>query len=76
MARKLTHEIRRGQSFHHEDRHAKDGSMNANGIITDIEWEDKVITVSFAKGEKEEYSFDDLLGNWNEKLGGYWHYVG
>lgn len=75
--RKLTHKLQRGQSFHHEGRTTRDGKeFNSNGVVTSIDWEDKVFEVSFAKGEKEEYDFDCLLGCWNEKLGGYWHYVG
>ena len=73
--RKLYHTLRRGQSFHHEGRLGKDGTFNCNGTVGYVNWEDSIFEVFYSKGEKEEYDIDDILGCWDEKLGGYWHYV-
>ena len=73
---KLYHKIRIGQNFHHEGRMGKNGVLNTNGVITEIDYDNDEITVSYERGEREEYSFDCLWGNWSEKFNGYWHYVG
>lgn len=76
MARRLHHRIQRGQSFHHEGRTFRDSQeFNSNGVIIDIDWNEETFTVAFEKKEREEYSFDQIIGCWNESMNGYWHYV-
>lgn len=47
--------------------------LNPNGVITKINWHDQLVYVSFHGGNVEEFTFDELEGNWTDKFqGGWW----
>lgn len=44
-----------------------------NGQVIHVDREEQVVICkSLNDGETYEFSIDDVLGNWTEKLGGFW----
>jgi hypothetical protein len=39
-----------------------------NGIIDGIDYRDKIVFVNHYDNGRGEYDFDDLLGNWDDRL--------
>lgn len=64
-------DYQRGQPVWDIARHKR--GLQPNGIITDIDWHEEEITVSFHDCDDWElYSFDDFLGMYTSKFGGGW----
>lgn len=69
----IYHELNPRQKVWVKDRRSNDGKASSNGVITIINYEEREVVTFFYIGEEyESFSFDELIGNWNDSLGGYW----